>query len=115
MAPVLGKRKHRTREAPQEDASGDESSSRLEEDAQAVFKRYFEAQFKPLPEVKKKAKAVVEEVVEEGEEDDSDWDGITDDEEAGVQVVEHSDLKSEALMSKAELKKFMVRPAMNFD
>ncbi|KAH0527985.1 hypothetical protein TsFJ059_002901 [Trichoderma semiorbis] len=69
---VLGKRK-----APEPTVST--------EDAQEIFRRHFEAQFLPLPEAKRKAKAVEE---EDGSEDDSDsgseggeWDGLSNEDE----------------------------------
>ncbi|KAL7909538.1 hypothetical protein GGI35DRAFT_386531 [Trichoderma velutinum] len=121
---VLGKRK-----APEPTVST--------EDAQEIFRRHFEAQFLPLPEAKRKAKAVEE---EDGSEDDSDdsgseggeWDGLSnedvdddeddededDDEEEEeededdtpvVEVVDHSVSQAPATstMSKRELKAFM--------
>ncbi|OPB39319.1 hypothetical protein A0O28_0050250 [Trichoderma guizhouense] len=69
---VLGKRK-----APEPTVST--------EDAQEIFRRHFEAQFLPLPEAKRKAKAVEE---EDGSEDDSDsgseggeWDGLSNEDD----------------------------------
>jgi hypothetical protein len=108
MATTLGKRKRRQVGVTKEDQrehSGD--SGALEIDAQELFRRHFEAKFKPLPAVKK-----VEKVVEETEndsEDESDWDGISEDEEGAVEVVEHTDAHARmALMSKEEVKAFMV-------
>ncbi|KAK4069914.1 uncharacterized protein Triagg1_6709 [Trichoderma aggressivum f. europaeum] len=120
---VLGKRK-----APEPTAST--------EDAQEIFRRHFEAQFLPLPEAKRKAKAVEE---EDGSEDDGDasgseggeWDGLSseddDEDEDGVEddeddeedededdapvieVVDHSvsQAPTTSTMSKRELKAFM--------
>ncbi|KAM6488134.1 hypothetical protein HDV62DRAFT_13840 [Trichoderma sp. SZMC 28011] len=69
---ILGKRK-----APEPTVST--------EDAQEIFRRHFEAQFLPLPEAKRKAKAVEE---EDGSEDDSDsgseggeWDGLSNEDD----------------------------------
>lgn len=83
MAPALGKRKRVAKELPEKRSKVSEeveSESDGEElDAQEIFRRHFEAQFKPLPEVKKATKAV-EPVVELDDEDDeegSDWDGIS--------------------------------------
>ena len=112
MATTLGKRKRRAAKD-----SGDTGSSRqddafpksLELDAQEIFRRHFEAQFKPLPPVEKKVK-VVEDKPEDDSEDDSEWDGISDGEQAAVQVVEHTNAQSRvATMSKDELKAYMVR------
>ncbi|RDW78407.1 hypothetical protein BP5796_06259 [Coleophoma crateriformis] len=114
MAANLGKRKRQaTGEATEKPRkSKRESSEELDsalEDAQAIFRRHFEAQFKPLPEVKKAAKpieAAPEE--EESQEDESEWDGLSEVEETEVQVVEHTDAQSRmAAMSKEELKAFM--------
>ena len=109
MATTLGKRKRRTVETTKEDrrASSEDSGS-LYVDAQELFRRHFEAKFKPLPAVKK-AKKLVEEAPEDDSEEASDWDGISDNGEGGVEVVEHTDTQSrKALMSKDELKAFMV-------
>ncbi|KAL6811017.1 hypothetical protein GGI42DRAFT_349976 [Trichoderma sp. SZMC 28013] len=74
---VLGKRK-----APEPTVST--------EDAQEIFRRHFEAQFLPLPEAKRKAKAVEE---EDGSEDDSgseggDWDGLSNEDDEDEDEVE---------------------------
>ena len=109
MPTTLGKRKRRMPKAAEEDqrAGSDEpDDSGLV--AQEIFRRHFEAQFKPLPVAQKPAKPVEEEVEDESE-DTSDWDGISDNGENDVQVVEHTDAKSQmAAMSKEELKSFMV-------
>ncbi|KAL7960832.1 hypothetical protein V8C34DRAFT_275853 [Trichoderma compactum] len=121
---VLGKRK-----APEPTVST--------EDAQEIFRRHFEAQFLPLPEAKRKAKAVEEEDgSEDGSEDDGDgsgseggeWDGLSNEEDDDeveddedeeedededdtpvIQVVDHSVSQAPATstMSKRELKAFM--------
>lgn len=109
MAPTLGKRK---REVPvisnkSRGVSSEESTS-AELDAQQIFRRHFEAQFKPLPVIHKSAK-VEEEAPKDDPEEESDWNGISESEEDGVQVVEHTDAQSRiAAMSKEELKAFMV-------
>jgi hypothetical protein len=78
MAPTLGKRKRQAPVPTKADREVSvESSNSLEEDAQAIFKRHFEAQFKPLPTVKKATK-VVEEVSEEEGSDETDWEGISE-------------------------------------
>lgn len=78
MAPTLGKRKRPAPEAREEDReSSVVASDSGEEDAQAIFKRHFEARFAPLPEAHEKtARAVAE--VEEEDEEESDWDGISE-------------------------------------
>ena len=108
MATTLGKRKRRTAEVTQDHARDDsENSESSEVDAQELFRRHFEAKFKPLPVVKEAEKLV--EAQEDDSEEESDWDGISEDEQAAVEVVEHTDAQSRmALMSKEELKVFMV-------
>lgn len=87
-----------------------ESSEREESpelDAQEIFRRHFEAQFAPLPEVLKVT--VVEEEEDEDEEEEDEWDGISDEETDGVQIVQHTNAESRmAAMSKEQLKAFMV-------
>jgi hypothetical protein len=110
MAPTLGKRKRRTAEATEDNREDDgEGSASLELDAQEIFRRHFEAQFKPLPVVQKTVKEPEEAPPEDESEEDSEWDGISEEEETTVQVVEHVDAHSQiAAMSKEELKVFMV-------
>jgi len=107
MATLLGKRKRREAVAPVADKRQHSEDSEALEDAQEIFRRHFEAQFKPLP-VAKKPIQVIEEPKDDSEEE-SDWDGISETEEDGVQVVEHTDAQIRmAAMSKEELKSFMV-------
>jgi len=62
MAMTLGKRKRQIVETYKEDQrEGSDDSGSAELDAQELFRRHFEAKFKPLPVVKK-----VETVLEEG-------------------------------------------------
>ncbi|KAG0652396.1 Forty S assembly factor [Hyphodiscus hymeniophilus] len=107
MATTLGKRKRRATEKGLDTREGSNKESTCPEvDAQELFRRHFEAKFKPLPVVKKVEEVIV--VQEDDSEDDSDWDGISDDDQGAVEVVEHSDFESRlALMSKEELKAFM--------
>jgi hypothetical protein len=109
MASMLGKRKRRAPEATKiEHREESEESDASELDAQEIFRRHFEAQFTPLPAAQICSKPVAKEALDEPEED-SDWDGISDDEENGVQVVEHTEAQVRtAAMSKEELKSFMV-------
>lgn len=111
MASTLGKRKRRVVKSPEDDRQGDdEVSESFEQSAQEIFRRHFEAKFKPLPQVEKPTK-VVEEELEDTAEEDSEWGGISDTEEDDVQVVDHTDrLSRMATMSKMELKSYMVRP-----
>ena len=112
MAPALGKRKRVTRaelEQPSRSpspssASGDDSGA---EDLQAIFRRAFEAKFKPLPVEPKKPKIEEPPVQEEPDEEESDWSGISDSEN-GVQVVEYQDPRRELdETERAEMKAFM--------
>jgi hypothetical protein len=109
MVMMLGKRKRRAPEVPKEDRRrGSEESDSSELDAQEIFRRHFEAQFKPLPVTQPPTKPTDEELEAESE-TSSNWDGISDDEENAVQVVEHTDAQSRtAAMSKEQLKSFMV-------
>jgi hypothetical protein len=109
MATALGKRKRQSAKMTEDVRQEDSEDSRSAElNAQEIFRRHFEAQFKPLPQVKKPAKALEERLEDESEEN-SEWDGISDTEELAVQVVEHTDAQSRmATMSKEELKAFMV-------
>ncbi|CZT08704.1 uncharacterized protein RAG0_13721 [Rhynchosporium agropyri] len=106
MSTHLGKRKRAvSQKKPARKPESEKSEAELP-DAQEIFRRHFEAQFKPLPAVKKKI--VVEPMVEDESEEDSDWYGISDVEQNGVQVIEHTDAESRmAAMSKEELKSFM--------
>ncbi|KAF4979765.1 hypothetical protein FDECE_18009 [Fusarium decemcellulare] len=119
---VLGKRKARA-EPPVS-----------EEDAAAIFRRHFEAQFAPLPgaDLKSKPKATrrddyddetsvdnenEEENDDQDDDDDDEWGGFSDDEpndeeeeEAStIEVVDHSGSQTPkpTTMSKRELKAFM--------
>lgn len=116
MAPALGKRKRVTRaeleQASRSPSPSSGSSNDSEgEDLQAVFRRAFEAKFKPLPTESKKPK-IEESLVQqenESEEEDSDWSGISDDENQ-VEVIEYHDPRREvddAGNERAEMKAFM--------
>lgn len=109
MAPTLGKRKRQTPKAPENDSHDDNNAESFQLDAQEILKRHFEARFKPLPQVEK-AKIVEEEKLEDSSEKDSEWDGISEDEEQNnVQIIEHTDTQPRiATMSKNILKSYMV-------
>jgi hypothetical protein len=126
---VLGKRK------------ADAEPTISEEDAAAIFRRHFEAQFAPLPdaeESKTNSKKTKQQGdadddddeshdsdgnnnVDEEEEDDEEWGGLSGDDSSEeeeeevsvVEVVDHSSKQPSniATMSKRELKAFMVRIA----
>jgi len=109
MATTLGKRKRRSAEVHKDDQRKEYKVSNSPDlDVQEIFRRHFEAQFKPLPVLRKAAK-VVEEAEEDDSEEGSSWGGLSEDGGNGVQVVEHTDAQSRmAAMSKDELKAFMV-------
>ncbi|RKF78848.1 hypothetical protein GcM1_207009 [Golovinomyces cichoracearum] len=91
---------------PEEELERKES----EPDPWIIFRRHFEAQFKPLPTLEAKNIQVVlhdnsDQSYNIG--DESEWDGFSDDEDA-VQVVEHNETEAQLTkMSHAELKYFM--------
>ena len=97
MAPALGKRKRVTR-AELEQPSRSPSPSSGSEDLQAIFRRAFEAKFKPLPTEAKKLKIeetpVQKEEEEAEEEEESDWSGISSAENE-VEVIEYHDPRRE--------------------
>ncbi|KAF2638883.1 hypothetical protein P280DRAFT_430375, partial [Massarina eburnea CBS 473.64] len=119
MAPKLGKRKRVTREelersrSPSPSASESDSEHSDGEDVEALFRKAFEAKFKPLDiePVQKKVKEEESEDEEEEElEEDSDWSGISsEDEEGKVEVFDYAtdsrQLSDKA--SKAEMRAFM--------
>lgn len=112
MVSTLGKRKRISREELQRPSrsslpSSDSADSGAE-DLQTIFRRAFEAKFKPLPIEPKKLKIVEAPVEEEQEEEEeSDWSGISDKEE-GVEVIEHTDSWLDVDdTSKAEMRAFM--------
>lgn len=119
------KRKRITREElEQPSLSPTPSSSEAESDSeggniQDIFRKAFEAKFKPLDVEPKKRKVeeVVEDAEQEEEEEESDWSGISSDEdEPNVEVVEYrtpAQIATERA-SKAELKAFMVRCLLHF-
>ena len=91
-------------------SSLESSQNSRREDLQAIFKRHFEAKFKPLDPEPEKTKIVeqVENVLDEAE--DSGWEGINSSKEAVVEVIEHS--ASRVVNERArkdELKAFMVK------
>ncbi|ROT38339.1 hypothetical protein SODALDRAFT_351412 [Sodiomyces alkalinus F11] len=107
MASVLGKRKSRNTEL-----------SISEEEAQAIFRRHFEAQFKPLPEQPKSNPQIADDdlATDTDESDDSEWGGISDEDdgdgssEQSVEVIDHTSSNTHdptVSMSKRELKAFM--------
>ena len=109
MATTLGKRKRQLKDSKdKEETSDSENTSSSGLDAQEIFRRHFEAQFKPLPVVQKKS-IEVDVLSDEETASESEWSGISDAEDGGVEVIEHTNAESRmAAMSKEELKSFMV-------
>lgn len=107
---MLGKRKRSASNTAT--ILAEDSSSSSQEDLQEVFRRHFEAQFQPLPDQQPLVPSTPTISAElDPEANNSDWDGLsTDEEEAHIEVVEHITLsKAErAELSKEELKSFMV-------
>lgn len=118
-APTLGKRKRITREELERPSRSPTPSSDSEEsdgeDVQALFRKAFEAKFKPL-DIEPVQKKVKEEDVERDDEeieDEENWSGISsdDEDEEEIEVVDYADKARQARekASKAELRAFMVR------
>lgn len=129
MAVVLGKRKRGSskpltaRRIQEEEASSSSESDTV--DLQAVFRKAFEAKFKPLPESRQRetrqSKPMEEEL--EGNDDDSEeehdtssWDGFSDTNDqpsqpaaCEVEVISYTDSATTPFdaTSKAEMKAFM--------
>jgi hypothetical protein len=97
-----------------------EASPPPADNAQDIFRKYFEAQFEPI----EPSKPDTDSEEDEGEDDDeelsdaegSDWDGLSgkeedsDEESYEVEIVEHKDAqRTDDLMDKKARKAFMVR------
>jgi hypothetical protein len=115
MAPALGKRKRISRKELEQSSrspspSSDSNDSGEEDDVQAIFRRAFEAKFKPLAmETKKVNMDTPKEIEEEDlvEEDDAEWAGISEGDDH-VQVIDYTDTQlGRDDTSKAEMKAFM--------
>lgn len=117
---MIGKRKRGT-SAVSRPTTTDEASPPPANNAQDVFRKYFEAQFEPLGLTAAQS-ADEEDSVEEDDEDDlentepeSEWEGLEDagDDDNQVEVVEYKDarLDAEDMMDKKARKAFMVRTA----
>ncbi|KAI6715992.1 hypothetical protein PZA11_002374 [Diplocarpon coronariae] len=106
MSALLRKRKRRDVEETKTQRVASEEPGVEELNAQEIFRRHFEAQFKPLPVIQQAA--IIDRVSQDGSEEESDWGGISDGETNDVQVIEHTDAQTRmAAMSKEELKSFM--------
>ena len=78
MAAILGKRKRQVRENNRSTKPASEEPSETQnEDVQDIFRRHFEAHFKPLSTTKKPVKAVDKNLIDE-EEEESEWEGISE-------------------------------------
>lgn len=81
-----------------------------EPDPRIVFRQHFEAHFKPLSALEaKNLEVVIHDNLDQSYDsgDESEWDGFSD-EEAAVQVVEHTETQAQLTkMTQAELKYFM--------
>jgi len=113
---VLGKRKRTAHARPDVPPSPSDSVSDDSDNAQDLqerFRRAFEAKFKPLDIAPVKDTHGVDPV----DDQEDDWSGISDEEEldeeedqiSKVQIVEHGVIAPTELLSKAEMKAFMVR------
>lgn len=126
MASALGKRKRVAREELTASSRSPSPSSEFGnsdgEDMQDIFRRAFEAKFKPLDVEPKKIKVeemAGEEYEEREAEEESDWSGISSSDEDSdkheVEVFEYTDPRTRAKptgerATKAEMRKFMVHP-----
>ncbi|EAT76141.1 hypothetical protein HBI56_181850 [Parastagonospora nodorum] len=116
MAPALGKRKRISRKeleqpsrSPSPSPSSDSNESG-EEDVQAIFRRAFEAKFKPLAVETKEAKIETPKEIAEEEadgEEDAEWAGISEGDD-DVQIIDYTNTQlGRDDTSKAEMKAFM--------
>lgn len=87
------------------------------DDMHEIFKRHFESRFMPLDgSITLQSRQESEPEAEEDVSSESEWEGLSDREDAeapAVEVVEHtsnSTVSSSLTMSKRELKAFMVLP-----
>ena len=113
MTAVLGKRKRVSGKDEKSAKSATTPDVKSDtEDLQDIFRRAFEAKFKPLDVPVTVAADAEEEEISEPEDlsDESDWSGLSDGED-NVQIVEHTTTsrRPEESLSKQELKAFMVR------
>lgn len=113
MAATLGKRKRVTRaeleQASRSPSPSSGSSNSGADDVQDIFRRAFEAKFKPLAVEPKKLKIEQVQVEEqdEEEEEESDWSGISEDEDQ-IEVIEYKDSRRERDdAERVEMKAFM--------
>lgn len=114
---MIGKRKRGTAVVSRATTSDDEATPQTTtESSQDIFRKFFEAQFQPLDvpggQVSRRDDSEDESYEEDLEASDaeSDWDGMSGDEEEPeeVEVIEHRDVKSQDSMDKKARKAFMV-------
>lgn len=119
MPSTTGKRKRDTAVVSRSTKTKEASPPPID-NAQDIFRKYFEAQFEPIEPPKPDADPEEDEdEIDEEELSDaegSDWDGISGEEEEDsdeesyeVEIVEHKDAKRDDLMDKKARKAFMVR------
>lgn len=116
---MIGKRKREVAVAPKRTKPTQEkraSSTADDDDKQAIFRKYFEAQFKPLDEkLIQPIRPTMPESEEEDDldEDESEWEGLDEEDDTPrVEVIEHTDTgrrnSIDELFNKKDLKAFMV-------
>lgn len=123
MPLTTGKRKRDTAVVSRS-TKAKEASPPPADNAQDIFRKYFEAQFEPIEPPKPDADPEQDEGEDEEEElsdaEGSDWDGISGEEEDSdeesyeVEIVEHKDAQRDELMDKKARKAFMVRARVEF-
>lgn len=106
---MLGKRKRREQffaiESDERLTLEGKESSQL----QALFRQHFETSFEPLDEICY-ASSKQEAVDAESDVTESEWEGISDEEQVKTQIIEfHGSQISKMNISRDELKTFMVR------
>jgi hypothetical protein len=112
MAVSLGKRKRSqpkelnlTEESPNIDSAQDQES------LQEIFRKHFEARFKPLPVAERKPDLEnISSDESEQEEYGDEWGGFSGDEKPAVAIIEHIETTrhTEESMDKRELRAFLV-------
>ncbi|KAJ4353736.1 pre-rRNA processing and 40S ribosomal subunit assembly [Didymosphaeria variabile] len=115
MAPTIGKRKRITREELEQSSRASSPSSTSQhsdgEDMQALFRKAFEAKFAPL-NIEPVQKAQKMEAPADDLDEESDWSGISSEDENetsnGIQVFDHSSAHQPRTKApKTELRAFM--------
>ena len=112
MAAVLGKRKRLANQRTQSPSTSSLRPSDTEhEDERDVFRRAFEAKFKPLDGTLKHQNDQVEgsrRKQDQEEQDESDWEGFESEDDTAVRVIEHNTVLKQDPLSKTATKAFMV-------